>query len=127
MIQCKNELCVFVKGFQIPMHQSKITKRGKLLPIRKDDFDKIFQSISENVKSISYQISSEIHEGFPQEEILEAMSCVFPQFWKHFGDNPSDQNLFHNKLNKLITHFSKKIDCNGQLIQGILDSNNLKK
>ena len=99
----KNELCVFVKGFEIPMHQSKTTKRGRVLPVRKDDFDKIVKSVSENVKSISYQLSSEIRERFPRDEILEAMSCVFPQFWKHFGHNPTDAKLFHNKLDELIT------------------------
>ena len=75
-----------MKGFQIPMHQSKTTKRGRVLLVRKDDFDKIVKSVSENVKSISYQLSSEICERFPREEILEAMSCVFPQIWKHFRD-----------------------------------------
>ena len=55
------------------------------------------------------------------------MSCVFSQFWKHFGHNPTDAKLFHNKLDELVTQFSKHTDCNGQLIQGILDSNNLKK
>ena len=101
---------MFFKGFEIPMHQSKTTKTGRVLPVRKDDFDKIVKSVSENVKSISYQLSSEIHERFPREEILEAMSCVFPQFWKHFEDNPSDAKLFHNKLDEMITQFSKHTD-----------------
>ena len=116
-----------MKGFEIPMHQSKTTKRGRVLLVRKDDFDKIVKYVSENVKSISYQLSSKIHERFPQEEILEAMSCVFPQFWKHFGHNPIDAKLFHNKLDELVTQFSKHTDCNGQLIQRILDSSNLRK
>ena len=55
------------------------------------------------------------------------MSCVFPQFWKNFRDKLSDAKLFHNKLDELITQFSKHIDYNGQPIQGILDSNSLRK
>ena len=78
LFNAKNELCVFVKGFQIPMHQSKTSKRGRVLLDRKDDFDKIFKSVSENVKSISYQLSSETHEIFPREVIIEAIDCVFP-------------------------------------------------
>ena len=55
------------------------------------------------MKSISYQLSSEIHERYPQEEILEAMGCVFPQFLKHFGDTPNDAKFFHKKLEHMIT------------------------
>ena len=99
---------MFVRGFQIPMHQFKTSKKGRVLLVRKDDFDKIVKFVSENVKSISYQLSSEIHERLPQEEIIEAMCCVFPQFWKHFGDTPNDAKLFHRKAQGINNTISER-------------------
>ena len=109
----KNELCVFVKGFQIPMHQSKTGKQGRALPVKMEDFDRIVKSVSDNLKSIAYELSSEIRERFPWEEILEAMGCVYPQFWHSIGDNPNDAKMYHKKLEELILTFSKDAYCNG--------------
>lgn len=109
------------------MHQSKMGKRGRALPVKKEDFDRIVKSVSDNLKSIAYELSTEIHERFPREEILEAMGCVYPQFWHSIGDNPNDAKMYHKKLEELILTFSKDAYCNGQPIEGILNLDHLRK
>ena len=79
------------------MHQSKTGKWARALPVKKEDFDKIVKFVSDNLKSIAYELSTEIRERFPWEEILEAMGCVYPQFWHSIGDNPNDAKMFHKK------------------------------
>ena len=75
----------------------------------------------DSVKRVCYNLSSEIRDRFPPEELLEAMSIVFPQYWSL--DCPTD---FRRMMTTLIQHFCKAKVINGITINGILDESRLR-
>ena len=96
-IGANNEVYARVHGVDIPMQYyarinpnsnpnkagSKVESKPKkvLLHVTSEDFKKIKDSMLDSVKRVFYNLSSEIRFRFPPEELLEAMSIVFPQYW----------------------------------------------
>ena len=55
--------------------------RKQLARVTREDFDKIVETVTTSVKKIAYDLSSQIRSRFPLDNLLEAMSIVFPQYW----------------------------------------------
>ena len=52
------DLCVCVRGFQIPMYYSAPKKRATR--VTREEFTKIVESIASTARDIAYRVSSEI-------------------------------------------------------------------
>ena len=78
-----------------------------------------------NLIEIAKSLSSEIRERFPRDELLEAMSVVYPQYWNNFQSPTTLKADFQKKLFFLVHHFCRKVSIHGEEIQGILDSSKL--
>lgn len=116
------ELCVSVHGFEIPIHLiSMIMELGKHskkkeVSVTREYFSKIVDFVTSSLKKITSFVSSEIRKLLPYDDLLKAMSTVFPQYWEL--NNPVD---FHQRIMTLINHFCKSIVINGLTIEGILN------
>ena len=55
----------------------------------------------DNLKEIEKSLSSEIRERFPQDELLEAMSIIYPQYWDHSQNAKILEGDFIKKINIL--------------------------
>lgn len=45
-------------------------------------FSNIVETVTASLKKITSSVSLEIRKKFPHDELLEAMSIVFPQYWE---------------------------------------------
>ena len=63
-------------GSEVESEPKKVISR-----VTSEAFKKIKDSVLDSVKRVCYNLSSEIIFRFPPEELLEAMSIVFPQYW----------------------------------------------
>ena len=75
----------------------------------------------ESIKWIFYNLLSKIRDRFPSEELLEAVSIVFPQYWSL--NCPTD---FQKRMMTLINIFCKTKVINGVTINGISDESRLR-
>ena len=114
------DLCVCVRGFQIPMYYSAPKKRATR--VTREEFTKIVESIASTTRDIAYRVSSEIISRFPYDQLLEAMAIVFPQYWSF--NNKED---YRRRLLILIKEFCKSIEFNGVTINRILDEGLLRQ
>ena len=74
-----------------------------------------------NLIEIAKSPSSEIRKGFPRDELLEAMSIIYPQYWDHSRALKTVKDDFIEKCNIFQIHFCREAKIQGEHIQGILD------
>jgi hypothetical protein len=91
----------------------------------RDLFENVFISVRCNLIEIAKSLSSEIRERFPQDDLLEAMSVVYPEYWNNLKCQPTLKRDFVEKLNTLVDHFCKKFEIHGEQVEGILDQSKL--
>jgi hypothetical protein len=53
--------------------------------VSRDLFDNVVISVRHNLIEIAKSLSSEIRERFPRDELLEAMSMVYPEYTLNIG------------------------------------------
>ena len=75
------------------------------------------RQLERNCKSLS----SEVREQFPRDELLEAMSIIYPQYWDHSQNEKKLEANFIKKIKILQSHFCREAEIQGEHIQGILD------
>jgi len=84
MFDEKGIQCIAVHGYMVPFHYiSKTRQITKDCPVSRDQFDNIVISMRQNLIEIARSLSLEIRERFPQDELLEAMCVVYPQYWRN--------------------------------------------
>jgi hypothetical protein len=93
--------------------------------VSRDLFDNVVISVRHNLIEIAKSLSSEIRERFPRDELLEAMSVVYPEYWNNLKCQPTLKRDFVEKLNTLVDHFCKKVEIHGEQVEGILDQSKL--
>jgi hypothetical protein len=93
--------------------------------VSRDLFDNVVISVRRNLIEIAKSLSSEIRERFPRDELLEAMSVVYPEYWNNLKCQPTLKRDFVAKLNTLVDHFCKKVEIHGEQVEGILDQSKL--
>ena len=49
----------------------------------RERFHDVVILVRDKLKEITKSLSTEIREWFPRDELLEAMSIVYPQYWDH--------------------------------------------
>ena len=91
----------------------------------RDLFDNVVISVRCNLIEIAKSLSSEIRERFPRDELLEAMSVVYPEYCNNLKCQPTLKPDFVEKLNTLVDHFCKKVEIHGEQVEGILDQSKL--
>ena len=69
---------------------------------------------------IAKSLSSEIGEWFPRDEMLEAMSIVYHQYWNHSHCSDNLKVDFIEKCKILQSQFCREVEIQGEHIQGIL-------
>jgi hypothetical protein len=70
-----------VRGYMVPFHYIDKTRRTtKEHPVSRDLFDNVVISVRHKLIEIAKSLSSEIRERFPRDELLEAMSVVYPEY-----------------------------------------------
>ena len=80
----KGMLCMEVRRNMVPFYYNeKIGRSTKQCSVSRERFHDVVISVRDNLKEIAKSLSSEIRERFPQDELLEAMSIVYPQYWDH--------------------------------------------
>ena len=136
-IGANDEVYARVRGVDIPMQyyvhvnpNSNPNKAGSevesepekiLSRVTSEAFKKIKDSVLDSVKRVCYNLSSEIRFRFPPEELLKAMSIVFPQYWSL--NSPTD---FRRRMMTLIQHFCTPKVINGVTMNEILDETRLR-
>ena len=60
-------------------------------------------------------------EQFPRDELLEAMSIIYRQYWDHSRGSNTLKGDFIEKCKILQSHFCREAEIQGEHIQGILD------
>ena len=63
----------------------------------RDQFNNVVISVKHNLIKIAKSLALEIRERFPQDELLEAMSVVYAQYW----------NSEHNREAKRVEFLEK--------------------
>lgn len=94
----KGMLCMVVRGHMIPFYYNE--KRGKTTKechVSREKFDNLVISVRGNLVEIAKSLSSEIRDRFPRDELLEAMSMVYPQYWNKFQSPTTLQVDFKRK------------------------------
>ena len=82
-----NCVCISVCDNLVPLHI--IQKHGRTIkeePVTRDEFQVVIQEVKSNLTNVARVLTTEIRERFPRDELLEAMSIVYPQFWNHTLD-----------------------------------------
>ena len=93
-------------GHMIPFYYNeKIGRTTKEIHVSSEIFDNLVISVKGNLIEISKSLSSEIRDRFPREELLEAMSMVYPQYWNNCQSPTSLKVDFTMKLKILMSHF----------------------
>ena len=72
-----------------------------------------------NLIEIAKSLSSEIREWFPRDELLEAMSIIYPQYCNHIQCSNTLKVDFINKCKILQSHFCREAEIQGEHIQGV--------
>jgi hypothetical protein len=93
--------------------------------VSRDLFDNVVISVRHNLIEIAKSLSSEIRERFPRDELLEAISVVYLEYWNNLKCQPTLKCDFVGKLNTLVDHFCKKVEMHGEQVEGILDQSKL--
>jgi hypothetical protein len=122
----KGRLCMQVRGYMVPFYY--VTKRGQTTEechVSRDQFNDIVISVRRNLIQIAQSLSLEIRERFPRDELLEAMSVVYPHYWNSEKEIDPLKVDFLAKLNTLVHHFGRNAKVEGEEIGGILDSSKL--
>ena len=107
----------------VPFHY--VSKMGQTIEeccVSRDQFNDIVILVRHNLIQIAQSLSSETREQFPRDELLEAMSMVYPQYWNNEKDIDTLKVDFLEKLSILVHHFGKNVKVQGEDIGGILDS-----
>ena len=69
-----------VRGHMVPFYYNdKIGRSTKKCPMLRDQFHDVIISMRQNLIEIAKSLSLEIREWFPRDELLEAMSIIYPQ------------------------------------------------
>ena len=79
-----------VYGNMVPFYYNdKIGIYTKQCPVSRERFHDVVILVRHNLIEIAKSLSSDIREWFPLDELLEAMSIVYLQYWNHsqFLDN----------------------------------------
>ena len=92
-----------------------------MLHLEREQFHDVVISVRDNLKEIAKSLSSEVRERFPRDELLEAMSIVYPQYWDHSQNQKNLEADFIRKIKILQSHFCREAEIQGEHIQGILD------
>ena len=82
-----NCVCISVRDNLVPLHI--LQKHGRTIkekPVTRDEFQVVIQEVKSNLTNVARVLTTEIRERFPRDELLEAMSIVYPQFWNHTLD-----------------------------------------
>ena len=80
----KGMLCMVVHGHMVPFYYNeKIGISTKQCSVSRERSHDVVISMRDKLKEIAKSLSSEIRERFPQDELLEAISIVYPQYWDH--------------------------------------------
>lgn len=123
----KGFLCMAVRGYMVPFYYNdKIGRTTKECPVSREQFDNVVISVRRSLIEIAKSLSSEIRERFPRDELLEAMSVVYPQYWNHRQCSETIKVDFIAKIKILQSHFCRETEIQGEHIQGILDGKKLK-
>ena len=118
----KGMLCMAVRGHMIPFYYNeKIGRTTKESHVSREIFDNIVTSVRCNLIEIAKSLSTEIRDRFPRDELLEAMSVVYPQYWNNCQHDTTLKDDFTKKLKILISHFCREAQIEGEQIPGILD------
>eukprot|EP01018_Ginkgo_biloba_P030613 Gb_17421 [translate_table: standard] len=119
-------LCVAVREYMVPLHYiGKSGRSTKQLPISRDDFSNIVISMRSTLTNIARSLTLEIRERFPRDELLEAIAVVYPQYWNNVQSQANLYVDFQVKMSILVSHFCRKVQVNGEEIEGILDQSKL--
>ena len=71
-----------VHGYMAPFHYfSKMGQTTKECHVSRDQFNDIVISVRHNLIQIAQSLSLEIRERFPRDELLKAVSVVYPQYY----------------------------------------------
>ena len=80
----KGMLCMEAHGHMVPFYYNeKIGRSTKRCPVPREQFHDVVILVRRNLIEITKSLSSEIRERFPRDELLEAMSIIYPQYWNH--------------------------------------------
>ena len=90
------------------------------MPRSRERFHDVVISVRCNLIEIAKSLS-EIREQFPRDELLEAMSIIYPQYWDRNQNAKILEDDFINKIKILQSHFCREVEIQGEHIQGILD------
>ena len=108
-IGANDEVYARVRGVDIPMQYYARTNPNEagsevesepekvLSRVTSEAFKKIKDFVLDSIKRVCYNLSSEIRFRFPLNELLEAMSIFFPQYWSL--NSPTD---FRRRMTTLI-------------------------
>ena len=102
-------------------YNEKIGRSTKQCSVSRELFHDVVISVRDNLKEIAKSLSSEVREWFPRDELLEAMSIVYPQYWDHSQNEKKLEVDFIKKINILQRHFCQEVEIQGEHIQDILD------
>ena len=73
-----------VCGHMVPCYYTdKIGRSTKPFHVSRERFHDVVISMRHNLIEIAKSLSSKIREWFPPDELFEAMSIVYPQYWNH--------------------------------------------
>ena len=115
-----------VHGYMVPFHYvSKMGQTTEECSVSREQFNDIVISVRHNLIQIAQSLSSKIIERFPQDELLEAMSVVYPKYWNSEKDIDTLKVEFLAKLSILVHHFGRNVKVQGEEIGGMLDSSKL--
>ena len=67
-----------------------------------------------NLIQIAQSLSSEIRERFPRDELLEAMSVVYPHYWNKEKGLYTLKVDFSVKLSILVHYFGRNVNVQGE-------------
>ena len=115
-----------VHGYMVPFHYvSKMGQTTEECSVSRDQFNDIVISMRHNLIQIAQSLSLEIRERFPRDELLEAMSVVYCQYWNKEKGLDTLKVEFSAKLSILVHHFGRNVKVQGEDNSGILDSSKL--
>ena len=88
-----------VRGYMVPFNYvSKMGQTTKECHVSRDQFNDIVILVRHNLIQIAQSLLSEIREWFPRDELLEAMSVVYPQYWNNEKDIDTLRVGFFRKI-----------------------------
>jgi hypothetical protein len=75
---------------------------GKKLPVSRSDFDTVVTSVKGQCRDAAEVLIGELDRRFPDSELMNALSIVFPQFWLQ----STCDELFALHMNTIRGHFA---------------------